>query len=213
MPPEFDPNSVPAPEPNPSVDPAQAAPPADTNPAPPASTDPAPANPAQPTPPASTEGADVKRAPESYDFTPAEGEDPYDPEFIQSYGDIARKYDLTQEQAAGFVRDIGKAYQGITATKVMAVRDSWVASAKTDAEFGGDRYDQSVSAANAALSKVSTPEFVEYLKQTGLGDHPEMIRIFYRISKVVGEDGAPFGGEAAPGSKTVEDSFYPSMKK
>ena len=45
--------------------------------------------------------------------------------------------------------------------------------------------------------KLATP-FVDYLDQTGLGDHPAMVRMFHRISQAIGEDSLIEGAPDAP---------------
>ena len=64
----------------------------------------------------------------------------------------------------------------------------WATALKTDKEIGGAQYDQNVAIAMKAVTKFGSPEFVEFLNKTGLGSHPDMVRIMYRVGKAISED-------------------------
>ena len=72
--------------------------------------------------------------------------------------------------------------------------DEWEAAAKADKDFGGDKFDQSLVAAQEALDKLGTPELRDMLKQTGLGSHPEVIRLFVKLAPMVREERPGTGG-------------------
>jgi len=63
----------------------------------------------------------------------------------------------------------------------------WTAGGKTDKEFGGDQYDENVAIAIKGLEAVAGDEVKTILSQTGLGSHPEVIRMFLKIGKVFGD--------------------------
>lgn len=75
-------------------------------------------------------------------------------------------------------------------------REQWASASKSDKEFGGDAYEGNRKVADSALVKFASPEFVEFLKQTGLANHPEMVRFAYRVGKASAEDS--LAGTAAP---------------
>lgn len=76
------------------------------------------------------------------------------------------------------------------------INSDWIASAKADKEYGGDKFDASLAHANRVLSKHGTPELIEYLKVSGGGNHPEVIRFMARV-------GNAFSDDKPTGSKTV----------
>lgn len=64
----------------------------------------------------------------------------------------------------------------------------WKTEIQNDKELGGDNYTKSVEIAHRGLKKFATPEFVQELEKTGLGNHPEMVRTFYKIGKEMAND-------------------------
>jgi hypothetical protein len=93
----------------------------------------------------------------------------------------------------------------------------WADSAKNDSEFGGTKFDASIAAAKQAIGKFGTPAFKEFLRDFGVGNHPELIRFIVRVGKALGEDklsGTSAAGTGAPAKPSVEDihrARYPSM--
>lgn len=59
---------------------------------------------------------------------------------------------------------------------------------KADKEIGGDKLTASLSKAQQALETFGTPELKEYLNETGLGNHPELVKAFVKIGKAMSED-------------------------
>jgi hypothetical protein len=77
-----------------------------------------------------------------------------------------------------------------------------VTNSKGDKEFGGDKLSENLGVAKKALDAFGTAELRSLLNQSGLGDHPEVIRFMYRAGKAISEDrfvgGAPAVGKGAP---------------
>lgn len=69
-----------------------------------------------------------------------------------------------------------------------ATKEAWGNQSKADKEFGGEKLAENLAVAGKAMEKFATPEFRTFLKESGLGDHPEMIRAFYRAGKLLSED-------------------------
>jgi len=121
---------------------------------------------------------------------------------------------LSQEQAQSLidhetqrVKDQTKAYQD----QVDAQRDQWVKDAKSDKEFGGHDYDKNVGIARDAIGKFASKDFVKLLDDTGLTDHPEMIRFAYNIGKLVQEDGSGSGSSETEDTRTLAQKLYPNQ--
>lgn len=94
--------------------------------------------------------------------------------------------------------------------------DAWQASAKTDAEIGGANFDTTLVAAKNVLNVYGNPAFTTFLNTTGLGNHPEMIRLLSKVAKAVGEDKLLAGGAGAGqgnAQKTAGEVLYPNQKK
>jgi len=119
---------------------------------------------------------------------------------------------LTQEQAQQFVDIYAEQIQNHQAAQVEAfnqLRQDWQESSKNDSEFGGDKFDESIADARVALDKLGTPELVKLLNETGVGDHPEVIRLMKNIGSLVKEDRpASASGKGASGEKSREEILY-----
>lgn len=78
--------------------------------------------------------------------------------------------------------------------------------ASTDEEIGGAKWDESKALALKAIAKFGTPKLAGVLNQSGLGNHPELLRFCARVGKGLAEDsvaGAASGEEPSKG----EDPF------
>lgn len=102
---------------------------------------------------------------------------------------VAHKAGLNRQQAA-LVREEFIKYMG---EGVQAQSESFEASRATQetqikSEWGR-AYDQNIKEAKLAMKEYTGDEFVAYLEQTGLGNHPAMIKAFHTIArKTMGED-------------------------
>jgi hypothetical protein len=117
---------------------------------------------------------------------------PLDKELLEEFLPIAKEGKLSQEVAQKMVDLQAKAI----AKQVEAYQkqvDSWAQDAMKDKEFGGDKFQENVAVAIKARDKFSSPELTQLLNETGYGNHPEMIRLFYKIGKAISEDSPVFG--------------------
>ena len=89
---------------------------------------------------------------------------------------------------------------------------AWVKDAKSDKEFGGEKFDQNIAVAVKARETFGTPEFVEMLDTSGLGNHPEMVRFLFRVGSQISE-GRMVAGSPNASPRTHESVLYPSMNQ
>ena len=119
---------------------------------------------------------------------------------------------LTQEQAQQFVDIYAEQIQNHQTAQVEAfnqLRQGWQESSKNDSEFGGDKFDESIADARVALDKLGTPELVKLLNETGVGDHPEVIRLMKNIGSLIKEDRpSSASGKGTTGEKSREEILY-----
>ena len=145
-----------------------------------------------------TEGETEKPAgaPEAYtDFTLADGLT-LDPEFIGEFTPLAMELNLPQEQAQKLVDIASRMMLKQAAACQEAYRattEGWTVASKADKEYGGAKFADSIAVAQRALNSFATPELKEALNTTGLGNHPEMIRLMVRIGTAMKEDGIVTG--------------------
>ena len=130
-------------------------------------------------------------APESYaDFTLPE-KTPVTKEQVESLKAVAKELNLTQEQAQSLVdAQVKNAQEYVDAqnSALSQLRKDWVEGVKSDSEIGGAKYQENVAVAVKALNRFGTDGLRELLNLSGFGDHPEMIRLLYKVGKAISED-------------------------
>lgn len=158
--------------------------------------------------------ADAKPAgaPEKYtDFTAPEGAK-LDGKVMEQFNEAARELNLTQEQAQKMVDKMAPITAARQAEQFEAVKTEWLDQSKADKEFGGDKLDASMVYAKNALKNFGTPEFTALLNESGLGNHPEVIRFMVKAGRATGEDKVVTGGIPASGIRSAGDVLYPTSK-
>lgn len=176
--------------------------------------------------PAKTEEPEAKAeeqpasvVPEKYELS-LEGMD-IDAELLGAADPVFRELGLSNEQAnallpvAKQIMDKAVSAQTAQMTDLMAAqRKEWLDAFNADAEIGGGNREQTVHLAGKGLDALGYTEghpFRQLLTETGLGNHPDMIRAFRRLGEVVGEDG-DFVRSGAGGSTQAppEKRLYPN---
>ncbi|SIS72785.1 hypothetical protein [Insolitispirillum peregrinum] len=87
----------------------------------------------------------------------------------------------------------------------------WAQQVGNDPEIGGSGQEQALGLARQALDTYGSPELISVLNDTGLGNHPAVIRAFYRMGKAIAED-----GRKGPSHGVAPDplrALYPTMFK
>lgn len=142
--------------------------------------------------------AKAEVAPESYEFKVPDGV-AFDEAGLQAFGEFAKDANLPQDKAQALLEKLAPAMQKRAADAMQATRAEWEASAKSDQEFGGAKLTENLAVAKKALDTFGSPELRALLNESGLGNHPEIIRAFYRAGKAISEDSVVNGaGGQAP---------------
>lgn len=97
----------------------------------------------------------------------------------------------------------------------VAQQEAWKSAAMADKEIGGtpEQFDANVAAANKAFDKFATPEFRAHVWKTGLASHPEVVRVFARIGKAMGEGSVVMPGAQNGGAPSAAETLYGSTKR
>lgn len=169
------------------------------------------AAPAAPAVPAETSAA-PEGAPEAYAFVAPEGQT-FDDAIIGAYSNVAKELGLPQDKAQKMLDTMSPAIAARQAEQLEAAKAEWIETAKTDKEFGGDKLTENLAFVAKAREDLATPELRTLLDQTGLGNHPEMIRMFYRYGKAISEDSFTPGRNngAANAELSIAQRMYPNM--
>lgn len=139
-----------------------------------------------------TDDKDAKpdAVPEKYDLKTPDGV-ALDEAALAEFEPIAKELKLTNEQAQKLADIHTKRMQETeraNAEQWKQTTANWVNDIKADKEIGGQNLDTSVRHAQAALAKFGTPELKAQMDATGMGNHPELVRVFARIGKAMAED-------------------------
>ena len=126
-------------------------------------------------------------APESYEFKAPEGTQ-FDDAVIGAFSEVAKELNLPQDQAQKVLDKMAPVIAARQIEQIQAASTEWAEAAKTDKEFGGDKLAENLGTAKKALDALATPELRTLLEESGLGNHPEVIRVFYRAGKAISED-------------------------
>lgn len=151
-------------------------------------------------------GKSAVAAPEKYEFKTAEGQE-LDAEAVKAFEPIAKELNLSNEQAQKLVDVYGSKIMPKVVEQQAAQWqqqiEQWAEQVKADKDLGTDA---SIGAAQKAMDKFGSPELKQYLNETGLGNHPELVRIFANIGKAMSEDGLVTGNSG--GAKSAADVLF-----
>jgi hypothetical protein len=146
-------------------------------------------------------------APESYEFAAKDGVE-YSAEVLSVFSEVAKEIDLSQEAAQKLIDKVVPAIQERHVAQIKALADQWRADSETDPEFGGEKLQENLAFVARAMTQFGSPELKPLLNGALLGDHPEIIRFFYRVGKAVSEDafvGRSVGEPKKAGPKTFSE--------
>lgn len=186
----------------------------------PVATPPAAAAPAQSilqvTPPAEKPAASP--APDAYQFKAPQGQE-LDPLQIETYSPVFKELGLTQDQAQKLIDASFVAAPKLIEAHEKQIQDAlakqstdWGTASKSDKEFGGVNFDANAKIANQALSQFGTKELNQLLVEEGLGNHPEVVRLFWKIGTKLQEGKPPTNTTVTNASSNPASVLYPSMK-
>ena len=144
------------------------------------------------------------------DFTLPEGQE-MDEALLGKASTLFKDVGLTQEQAQKFIDFQAaqmKANNDASNESFNASQKEWVDQIKADKDIGGDNFNTSVANAKAALEKFGTPELTQMLDESGMGSHPELIRLLSTVGALTREDN-PLTGNPSKAKKSRADILYP----
>lgn len=149
----------------------------------------------------------VLGAPEGgYELSHADGSKAMvDDAVMSKFAEVAKELNLSQDAAQKIVSNVEPALSAM----VERNRVQWADASRKDAEFGGAEFKTNMKAVNRVYKQTTTQEFRDLLKTTGLSNHPEVIRHFYRLSKTL-SDGSFITSGATEADKRGQQ-FYKGM--
>jgi hypothetical protein len=115
---------------------------------------------------------------------------------IEAFTPLAKELGLTQEQAQALV-DLDSERQTRSHNEMQdaidAMHEGWIDEVKADKELGGANFDESIQTARTFINGYADPELIDVLNETGMGNHPAVVRLFYNLGKSMKEDNVNLG--------------------
>lgn len=138
-----------------------------------------------------------------------------DAKVLDGFKAKAKELGLDSAKAQG-VLDFYASVQKEAADAFRRQVDGWLEAVKQDKELGGAALKETQAHALRFMKEFATPELKEFLGVTGLGNHPEMVRLAARVGKRLAEDtvsGASGNGAESPANskEAFLRAMYPSM--
>ena len=144
------------------------------------------------------------------DFTVPEGVQ-LNEEITTSFKSILEDAKLSPQEKAQSLLDLqGKLTQSLMESQEQAKAEQaqqWAAQIKADKELGGENYSKTVETAVKAIEQYGSPELRSLLNETGIGNHPELVKFCHRIGKALSEDGLVMGGTQSAREMSIVDAF------
>lgn len=133
---------------------------------------------------------------------------------------IAKELGLSNDGASKlaniYAEQLPRITQGVTdqilashAATTKGWADEAVEAVKTDTAFGGKPLPEVQAIAAKALDRFGGTEFRQYLADTGLGNHPAMVKAMFLAGSAIAEDTTFERGSNVPPTKTREEKYYP----
>lgn len=166
--------------------------------------------------PAKADAVAVDGAPEAYEaFTFTEGLE-VDDEVMGDFQAVAKELNLPQGSAQKIIDLQTKVEQKRTERLEAALteqRERWAKEVRDDPEIGGEKYDETVKVAVKTMQAFATPELRSLLIESGIGNHPAMVKFCHAIGKSLSEDSMVMPGTQSGGKEKTRaaDVLFPNL--
>lgn len=126
--------------------------------------------------------------PEKYEYKLPEGYQ-LNEEVKGQFDSLAKEYGLSNDKAQKLIdlhTNLLKQSQDTLMEHMTAQQQQWLSTTKSDKEIGGAKLKDVSSICTQVIEKLGSPELKAALNETGIGNHPELIRFVYRIGQQMG---------------------------
>lgn len=140
-----------------------------------------------------------------------------DADLLGGVAPVLLKHGLTQEAAQELIDAYTaaqvKAEGARQASFAKQVNEEWPAALKTDKVIGGAQYEANVIVAKRAITAFGDQALKDMLQETGLGNHPALVRFAYRAGLTVMEDTIVRPSDQHQGKRPLEERLYPPAQQ
>lgn len=131
-----------------------------------------------------------------------------DDEAFEGIANFAKEQGLSKEQAEAVVKRENQLF----IDQMQALDDrkaEWAQMAQDDKEIGGKALKEHAELAKRVVKTFGSESLFDELDKTGFGNHPEVIKLFSRVGKLLSEDDFVHpDGKTTVREKSMEDVFY-----
>lgn len=139
----------------------------------------------------------AQSAPETYEaFRDVNGNE-YTPESVQQFADAAKSVGLSQENAQRLFEAMVPTARAHMMNDLRSKAEQWALDCEKDPEIGGANFGANKAVAISGYREFATPELRTILNASGLGNHPEVVRHFFRLGKTLQQDSGVHGNASA----------------
>lgn len=117
----------------------------------------------------------------------------------------------SEEEVKALIREdlnILKWHQSYQQQRLMKISEEWVKQAKEDPEIGRQNFEEALGIAKKGLKAFATQPLIDFLDSSGLGNHPEVIRLFYKIGQLIKDDSITVGAPTTGAKKSLAEILY-----
>ncbi|MCH9836412.1 hypothetical protein K0U83_12155 [bacterium] len=146
-------------------------------------------------------------APEKYEFKPTPGIALTDTT-LESFAAEAKALNLPQDKAQALLDSIAPQLAKQQVDTFKATVQGWQDATKADPEIGGDKLPQNLAHAQKAAETYFDADFNKLLKDSGLGNHPAMVRGLAKIGRTLASDTFIPGGSGDASTISAAQKLY-----
>tara|TARA_R100000306_G_scaffold17408_1_gene21432 strand:+ start:168 stop:1004 length:837 start_codon:yes stop_codon:yes gene_type:complete len=121
-----------------------------------------------------------------YEFGDENGE-------LDGFREFAHNTGLTQEQANSILNLYGEIQEEQETDATNQLEELRTNTTMELQKEWGKNYDGKLDYAKRAFAQFATPELIQVMDDSGLGNHPEMLRAFSKVGEIMGEDSLVVG--------------------
>lgn len=146
---------------------------------------------------------------------PDEYEIPYDTNMEKEFASEIHKLGLSKtqgQQVYNFIKNNGELSNQMAKQQFEELQQENINKLKSD---WGAEFQRNATKARQAFLQLADAETLQMFEQTGLGNHPEVVKIFHKVGEILEEDGllnTDIGGTGAGGRAQVESRLAEIMK-
>lgn len=153
--------------------------------------------------------------PEKYDLKIAEGS-LLDKSRVTEIEAYAKDNKLTNQQAQDLLNkehEVVSKFHTNQISQFEQTKEKWRQEIVNDKEFGGENFNRNVEYAHRALNQYGSQSLKEQLEKTGLGNHPDLVKMLSNIGKAMAEDRLIKPGGSPANKRPLEEVFYGGNKQ